>query len=66
VKWFRLKGYSINEIDGYITEDKVKIKGLEGIAWGYIKLISLKDLDSNRAYLIKNLKLKNKRYILEN
>ena len=32
VKWFYSKGYSTDEIDGYTTEDKVKIKSLEGMA----------------------------------
>jgi hypothetical protein len=66
VKWFRSKGYSTDEIDGYTIKNKVKIEGLEGIAWGYVKSMSLEDLNSNRAYLIENLKLEDKRYILEN
>jgi len=66
VKWFHSKGYSTDKIDGYTTEDKVKIEGLEGMAWGYIKSMSLEDLNSNRAYLIENLKPEDKRYILDN
>jgi hypothetical protein len=66
VRWFCSKGYSTNEIDGYITEDKIKIEGLEGMAWGYVKSMSLKDLESNRAYLVENLKPEDKQYILKN
>ena len=66
VTWFRSKGYPTDEIDGYTTEDNVKIEGLEGMAWGYVKSMSLEDLASNRAYLVENLKPEDKRYILEN
>jgi hypothetical protein len=39
----------------------VKIEGLEEMAWGYVKLMSLEDLNSNKAYLIENLKPEDKR-----
>jgi hypothetical protein len=67
VKWFRQHGYVSAEIDGYITEDTppVYIDGLEHMAWGYIKSMTVEELDSNRAYLVENLKPEHKHYILE-
>jgi MULE transposase domain len=67
VKWFRLHGYVSTEIDGYVTEDTppVYIDGLERMAWGYIKSMTIEELDSNRAYLAENLKPEHKYYILK-
>jgi hypothetical protein len=67
VKWFRLHGYALTEIDGHITEDTppVYIDGLEYMAWEYIKSMIVQELDSNRAYLVENLKPDYKYYILE-
>jgi hypothetical protein len=67
VKWFRLHGYALTEIDGYITEDTppVYIDGLERMAWGYIKSETVEELNSNRAYLVENLRPEHKYYILK-
>jgi hypothetical protein len=67
VKWFRQHGYISTEIDGHITEDTppVYIDGLERMAWGYIKSMTVEELDSNRAYLMENLKPEYKYYILK-
>jgi hypothetical protein len=43
----------------------VYIDDLESMAWGYIKSMTVEELDSNRAYLVENLKPEHKYYILE-
>jgi hypothetical protein len=67
VKWFRLHKYALTEINGYIIEDTppVYIDGLKRMAWRYIKSKTVKELNNNRAYLIKNLRPEYKYYILK-
>ena len=49
------------------TEDTppVYIDGLERMASEYIKSMTVEELDSNRTYLVENLKPEHKYYILE-